>query len=331
MNPGRTRHGFTLIELLVAAVITLILVGVILGVTTGVLNLWRRTQGGFATGTEAKLALDLLERDLQAAVWRRDSNAWLAVTVVNDAGGLANRGWLTTGTLMKPAGSESQRLLPDAGVAGEMRISDARFGLSGVWLRFIAANVESSGSLPVATAYQMARRPLTGSVNASNPAPLRYTLFRSAGRALDTLTNGHNITSSAYASTSNSPGSQRDASTIANPVTADALATNVIDLGIWLYIRETNGALRRIFPATNGDLSHVVMGNSTADVSRMPEVADVMLRVLTEDGAAQIEAIETGRVMRPSQHGNDAEWWWAVAEANSRVFVRRVELKGGAL
>ncbi len=331
MSAGRKRRGFTLIELLVAAVITLILVGVILGVTTGVLNLWRRTQGGFTANAEAKLALDLLERDLQAAVWRRDSNAWFAVSVVNDASGLANRGWLTTGAMTKPAGEESLRLLPDPGTDGEARLADARFGLSGAWLRFIATNVESSGSLPVATAYQIARRPLTGTVNTSNPAPLRYTLFRSVVRTADTFTNGYDIMSSSYGSTSNTPGSQRDASTIANPVNADALATNVIDMGAWLYVRETNGSLRRIFPATTGDVAHVARGNSTADASRMPEAADVMLRVLSEDGAAQIEAIETGRVTRPPQYATDAEWWWAVAEANSRVFVRRVELKGGAL
>ena len=55
-----------------------------------------------------------------------------------------------------------------------------------------------------------------------------------------------------------------------------------------------------------------------------------MLRVLTDDGAKLIDAIESGDgvVVRPSG-STDAEWWWSVAEANSRVYVRRIQLKGG--
>ena len=61
-----------------------------------------------------------------------------------------------------------------------------------------------------------------------------------------------------------------------------------------------------------------------------PEVADVMMRVLTEDGAKMIDALESGAgvVIRPAG-STDAEWWWSVAEANSRVYVRRIYLKGG--
>ena len=324
-------RGFTLLELLVAVTITLLLVGLILSVTTSVLNLWRRTQGGFGATTGAKLALDLIERDLHGALYRRDGGTWLAVTVLNDLAGLGNRGWITTGTRLKPATAESLRLLPTVDAAGEQRLRDARFGLSGAWLRFIAANVESGGSLPIAVAYQLARRPLTGSVVSSNPAPVRYTLFRSTVAAGTTFTSGYNVDAAAYTSASNSPGAQRAGSTIANPVTLDALATNVLDFGLWLYARNPDGTLRRIYPASNGDLGHSALGLAApADANRMPEVADVMLRILSEAGAAQIENIESGRITRPPQYASDAEWWWAVAEANSRVSVRRVLIEGTA-
>jgi hypothetical protein len=56
-----------------------------------------------------------------------------------------------------------------------------------------------------------------------------------------------------------------------------------------------------------------------------------MLRILTEEGATLLEAIETGRVPRPPAYGTDAEWWWGVVEANSRVFTRRVAIRGGVL
>ena len=79
-SPGR-RNGFTLLELLVAVAITLLLAGIMLAVTTITLGLWRRTQDNFSSGTTAKLALDLLERDLQSAIHRADGrgNVWLAV------------------------------------------------------------------------------------------------------------------------------------------------------------------------------------------------------------------------------------------------------------
>ncbi len=314
--------------MLVAAIITLVLAGIILGMTTGVLNLWRRTQGGFTANTEAKLALDLLERDLQAAIHRRDSNAWLAVSIANDASGLANRGWLTAGVRMKPGGAESRRVLPGPDASGERRLHDARFGLSGAWLRFFTTNVETSGSLPIAVAYQIARRPVSGDIVATNPAPVRYTLFRSAVSSQRTFETGYDILSG-YAS---GASADRAPVTITNPRNGDALAANVIDLGVWLYVRRGNRSLwPPIFPENDDDQSHIARGDSSVDPSRMPEVADVMLRILTEDGATQIDAIETGRVTRPPQYANDAGWWWAVAEAGSRVFVRRVELKGGAL
>ena len=43
-----------------------------------------------------------------------------------------------------------------------------------------------------------------------------------------------------------------------------------------------------------------------------------------------IEAMEAGRVNRPVNYATDADWWWGVVEANSTVFIRRVEIKGVA-
>ena len=320
--------GFTLLELLVAVSITVLLVGLILAVTTGVLNLWRRTQGGFGAGAEAKLALDLLERDLQSALYRADGNTWLAVDVTNSAAGLGNRGWLTSGAI-KPATAESLRLLPESDTGGVRHLSEARFGLSGAWLRFIASTAESSSelALPRAVAYQICRRPLTGPVSESNPAAVRYTLFRAAVGSDNTFAAGYNLLAGNYASTSGTPLATRSPATLTNPNVTDALASNVIDLGVWLYVREGDGSLRRVYPVTTGDLSHAVQSGA----EEMPQVADIMLRILSEEGATLIENIERGRVTRPAHHANDAEWWWAVAEAHSRVYTRRIEIKGGAL
>ncbi len=321
-DTSRHLQSFTLLELLVAVSITVLLVGLILAVTTGVLNLWRRTQGGFGAGAEAKLALDLLERDLQAALYRADGNTWLALDVTNSTAGLGNRGWLTSGPT-KPATAESLRLLPEADAGGVRHLAEARFGLSGAWLRFFATNVESGGSLPVAVAYQIARRPVSGSIISTNPAAVRYTLFRAAVSAQNTFSAGHDI----LAGYAGSASTDRSAGTITNPRNSDALASNVIDFGLWLHVRQPDGSLRRIFPVNTGDLSHAARSGG----DEMPQVADVMLRILSEEGATLIENIERGRVTRPAHHASDAEWWWAVAVANSRIYTRRIEIKGGAL
>ncbi|SDS61169.1 prepilin-type N-terminal cleavage/methylation domain-containing protein [Opitutus sp. GAS368] len=329
------RCGFTLLELLVAVTITLVLAGLMLTVVTNTLNLWHRTQDKFSTATQAKLLLDLVERDLQAAVFRKDGGPWLAVDVINTPASLTSHGWLVPTTSIKPATTESQRLVPGTVGGATPVISDARFGLSGAWLRFITTNVESAGSLPVAVSYQIARRPVTGAISAASPADVRYTLFRAAVGAANTQTGGNNVTAPSYASRSATPAGTRNQPTLTNPNGSDALATNVVDFGVWLHVRDTTtGGLRRIFPADNTDLVHVAQDpGAAADANRFPDVADVMVRILTEQGATLLAQMENGagRVTRPPNYASDAEWWWAVVEANSHVYTRRIEVRGTAL
>lgn len=315
--PNRGRGaGFTLLELLVAAVITLLLSGLVLAVTANVLDLWRRTQGGLTATAEAKLALDLIERDLQAALFRSDGGTWLAVDLFDDLAQLGARGWFTTATRLKPGGGVSLRVWPQARADGVRHLADARFGLSGAGLRLIASTAESTGneslSLPRVIAYQIARRPVTGALSASNPAPVRYTLFRSTAGSQATFTSGHDL-----GILSAAPGASA------------ALASNVVDFGLWLYVREADGRLRCVYPeaGNSSDLTHRASGLPGADGARMPAVADVMIRVLTEEGAAQLAALEAGRTSRPAGYATDGEWWWGVVEAQSRVFIRRVEIK----
>ncbi len=325
--------GFTLLELLVAVTITLILAGLMLAVVTGTLNLWQRTQDSFTTSTQATLALDLIERDLQAAVFRQDGLTWLAVDVINTPSPLVPHGWLTFAT-MKPATSDSQRLLPAVSGGAVPLIGNARFGLSGTWLRLVTTNVESDGSVPCAVSYQIARRPVSGAVIATNPADVRYTLFRSVVSAAGTFSTGNDLTVSGYGSTSVNPAGSRNPKTLMNPNNADALATNVVDFGVWLHMRDPGtGTLRRIFPADNADLVHAARDTGAAsDPNRFPDVADVMVRILSDQGATLLAEMESGagRLARPPVYASDAEWWWGIVENNSRVFVRRVEVKGGS-
>lgn len=327
-------RAFTLLELLVAVSITLFIAGLMLVVTTNVLNLWRRQQAARTQAITARQVLDQLERDLQTAINRHDPNCWLAADILDSPSALANHGWLTGPGLMKPAGGGSLRPLPPADIGDARRIEEARFGLSGLWLRFIATNVESDASLPTAIAWQVARRPVSGNPVTSNPAPVRYSLYRSVVASDATLASGNDVTVSAYGSTSNTPTSAtstayRQPRNVTNPSHANLIASNVVDFGCWFYVRDSTGNLMRIYPAVEGDLSHHAMGQSTASDSRFPFVADAMVRVLSEEGAGLIEALETGRTLRPAEYIDDTAWWWGVVEANSAVYIRRIEIKGG--
>lgn len=314
MKRSRASAGFTLLELLTAAAIAVVLAAMVLAVTTGTLRVWHRAQDAFTTDVQAKGVLDHLERDLQAAIFRGDGNAWLAVDLIDSPGTLVTHGWLLA-SRMKPAGASNRD-------SARGSIEAARFGLSGAWLRFFTTNVESGGSLPIAVSYQIARRPVSGSVKATNPAAIRYTLFRAAVSPENTFAAGFDLRTG-YASTSATPGNSRAATTVMNPSTSDALATNVVDFGVWLYTREPSGALRRIFPAEDADMSHVALARRD-----FPVVADVMVRVLTEAGATALERLEAGggASVRPANYASDDEWWWAVVEANSRTYVRRIEI-----
>lgn len=332
MNIPSTTRAFTLLELLVAAVITLLLAGIMLAVTTGTLTLWHRTQDNFSASTQALLALDLLERDLQAGLFRADGvNTWLAVDILNAPAALLNHGWQSA-SVMKPARTVSQRVLPASANGFDPLLTDARFGLSGAWLRFITTNIETNGSLPCAVSYQIARRPVSGAnSSSSNPAQVRYTFFRSAVANDTTFAAGYDVSAAAYGSSTSTPSVARSAATLTNPPLSDALSVNVVDFGVWLHVRDSSGALRRIFPADNSDFTHAARdAGSASDANRYPEVADVMLRILTDEGARLIDAMEQGNgaIARPVEFATDAEWWWAVVEANSRVYTRRIEIKG---
>lgn len=319
----KAASGFTLIELLVAVAITLVLVAVLVAASAKTLDLWRRTQDGWTTAAEAKLALDALERDLQGALFRPDGGAWMAVDVIDSAVALTTHGWLSSG-FMKPAGAESRNDVPPSGLA------DARFGLSGAWLRFVTTNLESTsssrpgGSLPVVVAYQLVRRPSSGTISTVNPARVRYALYRSAVTGEATFENGHDVLASAYGSTSNNPPATRTPRTVTNPNSSDVIATNVVDFGVWLHARDPSGNLVRIFPTTAQDSTHAARA-----AAEFPAVVDVMVRVLTNEGANRLEQLEQSRgtIRRPASVGSDAEWWWSVVLEHSRVHGRRIEIK----
>ncbi|MDP3069528.1 MAG: hypothetical protein Q8N18_04525 [Opitutaceae bacterium] len=141
------------------------------------------------------------------------------------------------------------------------------------------------------------------------------------------------------------------------------IAENVIDFGVRCYVRDATvpGGLRLIFPALAvvgaGNLVTLNPGYTTTGFSAptrlraslppptpitaqnfqimMPDVVDIMVRILTDDGAEQIANIE--KVQNPAltvpqkYNGNAQQWWWGIAEENSRIYTRRIVLNAKPL
>lgn len=301
--------GFTLIELLVAAAITLLLAGMIVSVISDVLSKWNRTHGNLAAESQARLVLDQIEQDLQGALYRDDGHTWLAATVQPAAG--VSGAWV--------AGAKPVAASLDPAAAD---LAAARFGAAGVWLRFFSTERDAAASVqelsaPVAVSYQIIHR-------APTPAgtEAQYLLYRSAATSVATLAAGFDLGSASYNSGSEVPGA---AGSLVTPAVLQVMAENVIDFGVRFQGYETDPVsglvqLRRIFPVDLTDLEYRA-GSPPGGRPQLPVTADVVLRVLTAEGARQIAALDAGRITGD---------WWQIAKANSRVVMRHILLKAGS-
>jgi prepilin-type N-terminal cleavage/methylation domain-containing protein len=331
----RSRRGFTLLELLVALAVTALLAGLAFSVSTGFFASWTRTSSRQGMEERARLILDQVASDLQAAVRREDGAVWFAATVLDRSD---NSGLWELGGRQKPAG---QLQLMSS------HIDELRFGQAGIWLRFFTSvrgenDVSSADataqtlSAPVAVAYQLIRHDVTP----GTPATPRYCLHRSAvrsaaasGRA-GTLEAGYDLEPSqplyAIPSASNDGSQIGDPAAVRRPAASDTLlAEHVVDFGVRLLVRNAGGEWAAIFPEATGLTEH--LGRSSASDAaagtRYPEAVDVMVRVLSDDGARLLAAMESRQIdSRPREYESDAAWWWGIVEAHSRVFSQRVEI-----
>jgi type II secretory pathway pseudopilin PulG len=344
--------GFTLIEVLVAATLTIVLATLVLAAVSGVMNHWNRTAGRLATAADARLVLGQLAEDLQGAIFRADGNVWMAVTVQADTG-LSGQ-WRAAA---RPSQEKPGNAHPETLDLATPSMEDARFGVAGVWLRFFTTKQDTSAdaanlSAPTAVSYQIVRQ----NVTASAASEQRYLLFRAevrrtrtAGGAPGTFEAGYDLNPEAVPATfyQTPSGTAGDPGNLIRPPLGSVLADNVIDFGVRLYLRE-GADWRLVFPAAPAaarsmpagglathaappafETQHLAMSAepATADYYRhaFPEVVEVMIRVLTDEGARRISAFENGR-LQPPAGVTPADYWWILAEAHSRVFTRRIAI-----
>ncbi len=341
---GCDSGGFTLIELLVASAITVVLAGLMIAILAQVTRTWARASGGLTATQQAEQALDQLARDLESAVIRRDGRVWLAATVQPDQSGAGDIGgtlatWSSPvrkpGVTLPGDPESSLDLVPASG-----RIEDCRIGMAGVWLRFVADVPDrNSGigdtSAPRVVGYQIVRRAVSGGAGSAQ----RYALFRSEvrpyadespARERSTFVVGCDVFAPAY-NTAAGGGNIGDAGTVRRPRRDQLLANEVIDFGVRFFGPAAGGGgAVLLFPTSNGHRGFAATNDSGASppnppvaaaaMSRgFPAEAELLVRVLTEEGARQIEALEQGRLSGPK--------WWDVARVHSIVLTRRVRLE----
>jgi prepilin-type N-terminal cleavage/methylation domain-containing protein len=351
------KRGFTLLELLVAVSVTGLLAAMLLNITTQVLTTQTKAIGDLETNQAAQFILDRIQEDLQCAVYRNDGNVWLAATILENTD---NSSVWQQGERGKP-NMASLRITADdwEGPDGEVDditeannqwpLIDSRFGIGGTWLRFFSQapeldpKAENSGGVR-AIGYQLIRYGLTG----SKTSKARYQLFRSDVTATETFEAGYDLDPINGGYGSNAPDGERVPKNIITPIFYDStgastdfsLASNIIDFGIRAYLIDENdegtGYLRQIFPDVNDSSSGSAPGyellstSSPSAISRgnphaFPEVVDIMVRILTTEGASAISAYEEGLIPVPDGFSEE-EYWWELAEGNSEVYVRRIRV-----
>jgi prepilin-type N-terminal cleavage/methylation domain-containing protein len=88
----RTKRAFTLIEIMVATAIMVVLVGLVIQITSQVLNVWARSSGRLSALASARIAMELITQDLETAVFRNNNMQWLRAenSIVTTPGGSTN-------------------------------------------------------------------------------------------------------------------------------------------------------------------------------------------------------------------------------------------------
>lgn len=361
-RPAVGRDGFTIIELLVATGVSLLLLTLLISLVSSVSDAWNKTTGNLQSENQARLILKLVGDDLQSLYARRDGRVYLAASIqgqqagngdadlTDTSGSIDNSADWSNGS-SKPGSGSSWFLTPTS-----RSIRDYRFGQAGVWLRFfirpsdrgpVTGNVADLSSVR-AVSYQISRLPL-----GENEDDLRYVLFRAEVTNTNTLDTGLDLRAPNY----NTPNAtQGNPGNLRRPTRgAGYLGVNVIDFGVRFLSRDAGGREFLVFPnngttanpftvantfrtflltsdgtANDPYLNFPPGGNVSNTISRTwPVAAEVFVRVLSPEGADELQAIESGRIPVPAGSTFD-EFWWQTAERFSRVYTRRVDLPEAA-
>lgn len=77
------RRAFTVIEILVASALMSVIVTIVLGMVSQVLNVWENSSGRLSSNFNARICMDNLVKDLQSAIFRNNGDVWLSAKIDN--------------------------------------------------------------------------------------------------------------------------------------------------------------------------------------------------------------------------------------------------------
>ena len=316
MHPKRFRQqGFTLVEVSVSTALSLLL---LLALTMAVVNVGKqssRLADHLDRGARVRLMTDLLVSDLQSAIVKQDQNTWLAVDILDKTD---NSGAWVNASGQKPTQASLQldpRLPTESKNTVWADPEDYRFGVAGMWLRFISSAADRSvftdgkvvpGDVN-AISYQLIRRGMPTSGNINDAANASYQLFRSIVRSDNTFNTGYVV--DAYQGVAQ----QGDPGEIKSPSVDSMLCDNIIDFGIIIYERNSSGQYVEGFPMRDGSLPPLKdKKRYRAPADGVPVSIEVLVRVLSASGARELRGLE--------QQGTSSDQWWQVARRHSRVY-----------
>jgi len=341
---NRTKEAFTVLELLVALAVTAVLSGLLLTISVQVLNTQKQSSNDLETNQVAQLVLDRIEEDLQCALFRNDGNVWMELTMHHPL----NTDWQEPDNpnLSKPNLARylwAPSSMPTSTALGGP-LEDARFGKASVWLKFFTQapdmdiDANNSGGAR-AIGYQLIRHGITAAPTSSK----RYQLYRSDVSEKNTFERGYNLPDYTENPHQNEdPTTLRVSSAIRIPINSDpaqtntfSLAINILEFGVRAYVLENNstgaGDLIQVFPHTQTNAAHSLKCKRSPQASpgegRFPDVIDVMIKVISNEGANILERYENGLMQKPEEFTND-EYWWELAEQYCETYIRRIKIYG---
>jgi len=251
----KRRSAFTLIEIMVATVIMVVLVGLVIQITSEVLNVWNRSSGKLAANAEARIAMDLLTQDLETAVFRNNGQQWLRVEAPTSVGSPV-AGQTVALHLFSPA-LDRPMTKPDGSVA--------------------------NGDIS-AIAYRLA---FAKSYDGAN-APMTFALYRSIADPATTfdLLMGTGSSSPQLALT----GGFWDEANVVDP--NNFLVSNVVDFKIFIYTIDGSGNeivyndLDR-----NGTIDRNYVFGGTSSSGETAVYADIILKVISNEALQVLQNV----------------------------------------
>ena len=82
LSINEKKKAFTVLELLVAVSVTALLAGMLLNITSQVVQTQTQASGNLETNQVAQFVLDRIQEDLQCAIFKNDGNVWMAAEIL---------------------------------------------------------------------------------------------------------------------------------------------------------------------------------------------------------------------------------------------------------